>query len=230
MTDEINDEYEIIILWNIENYHLSWQQNIEGLHSPIFTATTMESTKWRLVLNPSEEDYEDHIGFYLYREDDVAGPKSINITYIFEILGSDGSVLSKEKIDKHAFVKESNFGFPTFIERNRVLQLEKDRFLPLNTLTVRCRMRRCENKSQERVQMYAKTVIDFEKMSFIWAIDKFSCLKNDQKVPFEMKSTSKEILMSFDLFLREGQHSDDLIFIDVQCFKKTVNISSLKFL
>ncbi|GFR00811.1 hypothetical protein TNCT_401701 [Trichonephila clavata] len=35
-----------------------------------------------------------------------------------------------------------------------------------------------------------------------------------------MKSTSKEVLMSYGLFLREGQHSDDLIFIDIKCFIK----------
>ncbi|GFR08826.1 tdpoz3 [Trichonephila clavata] len=57
-------------------------------------------------------------------------------------------------------------------------------------------------------------------MSFIWAIDKFSCLKIDEKIPFEMKSTSEEVVMSFGLILCEGQHSDDLIFIDIQCFIK----------
>ncbi|GFR00815.1 tdpoz3 [Trichonephila clavata] len=221
MTDEISNEYEFIILWKIENYHCCWQKNEEGLHSSIFTATSMENTKWSLSLYPSDNDKENYIGIYLWREDIEKGPEIITIDYILEILGSDDSVLEERYVAKHAFEKENNsWGLPDIVERTRVLQSEKDRFLPLNTLTVRCRMRRCENKSQERVQMYAKTVIDFEKMSFIWAIDKFSCLKNDQKVPFEMKSTLKEVLMSFGLLLREGQHSDDLIFIDIQCFIK----------
>ncbi|GFU66281.1 kelch-like protein 6 [Trichonephila clavipes] len=81
-------------------------------------------------------------------------------------------------------------------------------------------MCRCKNRSQERLQIYAKTVINVEKMSFIWAIEKFSGLKFDQKILFEMKSLSKEVSMSFGLFLREGQHSDDLIFIDINCFIK----------
>ncbi|GFU61277.1 TD and POZ domain-containing protein 3 [Trichonephila clavipes] len=51
-------------------------------------------------------------------------------------------------------------------------------------------------------------------MAFVWAIEKFSSLKLDQRVPFLMKSAFKEELMTLNLFLCEGQHSDEIIFID----------------
>ncbi|GFY49193.1 TD and POZ domain-containing protein 5 [Trichonephila inaurata madagascariensis] len=137
-----------------------------------------------------------------------------------EILGSNGSVLLKQYAANSAFVKGKIWGWSEFSKRKRVLQLEKDRFLPLNTLTARCRMRRCENRSQERVQMYAKTVINFEKLSFIWSIEKFNSLKLEQKIPFVVKSTSQEVLMTLNLFLCQLQHSDEIIFIDFNCVNK----------
>ncbi|GFU66278.1 kelch-like protein 6 [Trichonephila clavipes] len=221
MAGEISDGYEFILWWNIQNYHYSWHKCLEEFESPIFTTTSMDSTKWHLCLCPLHIENENYIGFYLHREEDDKGPEKIEIEYILEFVGSDGSVLKERYYAKHAFEKERmSWGCKTFALRSAVLQLEKDRFLPLNTLTARCRMRRCENRSQECVQMCAKTVINVEKMSFIWAIEKFSSLKIDQNIPFEMKSLSKEVLMSFGLFLREGQHSDDSIFIDIKCFIK----------
>ncbi|GFY76920.1 TD and POZ domain-containing protein 1 [Trichonephila inaurata madagascariensis] len=137
----------------------------------------MDSTKWRLCLCPSHIENEKYIGFFLHRVEDDKGPEKIEIDFILEIVGSDGCVTKERCYIKQEFVKESSCGCGTFALSTTVLQLEKDGFFSQNTLTVRCRMRRCENRSQECVQMCAKTVINVENMSFIWAIEKFSSLK-----------------------------------------------------
>ncbi|GFU61311.1 TD and POZ domain-containing protein 4 [Trichonephila clavipes] len=193
MVGEIRDEeYEFLLWWSIENYRYCWQKYQEPLFSPIFTTTSMENTKWRLILYPAGLTKQNYIGFFLQREKDEKSSENVEISFALEFLGSDGSILKEMYSAQRTFGKEGNCGLPECVERKRVLQLERDRFLPLNILTVRCRMRRSENRSQECVHMCAKTVINFQKMSSVGAIEKFSSLKLDQRVPFLMKSAFKE--------------------------------------
>ncbi|GFV18969.1 TD and POZ domain-containing protein 3 [Trichonephila clavipes] len=220
MSSEISDEeYEFTMWWNIENYLYCGQKHREELLSPLFTATSMGNTNWCFCLYPAGYYMENYFEHYLQRVQDD-GPKSIEIDYVFEILGSDGSVLEEKHATKHEFPKASIWGLFENLERTRVFQFEKDNFLPLNTLTLRCRMRRCENRSQKRVEMFAKTVINFEKMSFIWDIKNFSSLTRDQRIPFVMNSSSKEVLMKLNLFLCEGRNSNEIIVIDFHSVNK----------
>ncbi|GFQ79619.1 TD and POZ domain-containing protein 3 [Trichonephila clavata] len=201
MASEMSDEeYEFIMWWKIENYRYCWQKCGKEFSSPIFVATSMENTKWRLLLYPAGVDDKRCIGFFLQREEVDEGPDSVEINFVLEFLRSNGSVLVKEYSDKTSFRKSGGLGFPKFVGRTRVMQLEGDPLLPLNILTVRCRVCRCENRGQECVQTYAKTVINFEKISFVWAVEKFSSLKLDQRIPFEMKSTSKEVFMDVCIY------------------------------
>ncbi|GFY42617.1 hypothetical protein TNIN_324991 [Trichonephila inaurata madagascariensis] len=110
----------------------------------------MENTEWYFSLYFAGYDTENYIAYYLYRAEDD-GPVSIEIDYMFEILGSDGSVLEEMHETKHEFPKAYIWGWSENLERTRVFQFEKHHLLPLNTLTVRCRMRRCENRRQERL-------------------------------------------------------------------------------
>ncbi|GFR06501.1 TD and POZ domain-containing protein 3 [Trichonephila clavata] len=180
----------------------------------------MENTKWYLTLFPAGEDMENNIACFLNRVDD--GPESIEIEFVFEILRRDGSVLKKRSLTKQEFKKVASKGCSKFVKRKRVLQFEKDNFLPQNTLTARCRIRRYKNRSQERVQMFAKTVINIEKMSFIWDIKKFSSLKLEQRIPFVMNSSSKKVLMKLNLFLCEERHNNEIIFIYFDSVNKKI--------
>ncbi|GFQ89228.1 TD and POZ domain-containing protein 1 [Trichonephila clavata] len=220
-----DEEYEFIMGWNIENYLYCWHG--EELYSPLFTVTSMENTKWRLSLLLGGDIKKNSIRCYLNREKDD-GPESIEVYYVLEILGSDGSVLEKKKETKKEFSIDDYGDDSLYVERTRVLQFEEKHFFPLSTLTVCCKVRRCENRSQERVQMFAKTVINFEKMSSIWDIKQFGSLELEQRIPFVMKSMSKEELMKLNLFLCEGRHSDEIIFIDLNWMNEKMNISTLK--
>ncbi|GFS59812.1 TD and POZ domain-containing protein 1 [Trichonephila clavipes] len=222
-----DEEYEFIMWWNIENYIYSWHKHRECLDSPLFTATPMENTEWILKLYPAKDDTDNYIGGYLQREDDD-GPESIKIDYVLEILGSDGTVLQKSDSTGQEFLITDSWGCSKMIERRRVFQFEKNNFVPLNTLTVCCRMRRCENRSHERVQMCAKTVINFEKMSCVWNTEKFSTLKLKQRIPFVMNSKSKEVLMTLNLFLCEGRYSDEIISIDFNCVNEKIKYFHFK--
>ncbi|GFU66280.1 TD and POZ domain-containing protein 5 [Trichonephila clavipes] len=108
MAEEISDEFEIILWWNIENYEYCWQKYSEELQSPIFTATLMESTKWNLSLYPAGYENENYICIYLNRQPDE-GPESFEIDYTLEILGKDGSVLKEEYTGKRAFGKKKKW-------------------------------------------------------------------------------------------------------------------------
>ncbi|GFU61283.1 MATH domain-containing protein [Trichonephila clavipes] len=106
MAGEISDEkYEFIIWWKIENYRYCWQKRRERFSSPIFAATTIENTKWHLILYPTGVDDEKWIGFYLNREEVDEGPESVAINYVLEFLKNDGSVLIQRSFTNKAYKK-----------------------------------------------------------------------------------------------------------------------------
>ncbi|GFU46566.1 TD and POZ domain-containing protein 5 [Nephila pilipes] len=211
--------YEYIMEWTIEQYSYCWHKKGEELASPVFTATLMGNTKWKLILYPFGKENGNYVSYFLHREEDE-GPDSIVINYNLEILRMDRSVLKEYYAAKKVFEQNDNWGIDEFEERIKILKLESDRFLPQNTLTVRCRMGRCGNRNTELVHICAKTVINFEKRTFKWIVQNFISLQPHHRIPFSMESTSKEIQMGFSLFLNEEQHSDEIIFLDITCFIK----------
>ncbi|GFY53562.1 hypothetical protein TNIN_394961 [Trichonephila inaurata madagascariensis] len=105
-----DEEYEFIMWWNIENYLYCWQKH-EKFSSPLFTATSMENTKWCLYLFPAgkNNENENYIACYLNRMRNN-GPEKIKVKFVLEILGSDGSVLTEKYSAKCAFDKRICLG------------------------------------------------------------------------------------------------------------------------
>ncbi|GFU04256.1 TD and POZ domain-containing protein 5 [Nephila pilipes] len=220
-------EFEFLMEWSIENYIYCWHKKGEKLTSPAFVSTLMGNTKWKLLLYPSSGENENYIGCFLHREEDE-GPEKIEVYYNFEVLGNDHSILTERKIEKREFKKGVPWGKDELRKWIKVLKIDKESYLPLNILTIRCRMGRCDTKCIDPVQMCAKTVISFEKRSFFWAVEKFNSLHPNRRIPFTMESTSKEILMKFCLFVSEGQNSDEIVFIEISCFLKHFKYFILK--
>ncbi|GFU04246.1 TD and POZ domain-containing protein 3 [Nephila pilipes] len=208
--------HEFLMEWSIENYIYCWHKKGEKLSSPTFSSTLMGNTKWKLHLYPSGNRSVNCIGYFLHREEDE-GPDGIEIHYTLEVLGKDHSVLTERHVSKKKFVKGGDWGFNEYEERIKVLKIVKESYLPLNILTIRCRMGRCDTKCIDPVLMCAKTVISFKKRSFNWAVENFNSLHPNRRIPFTMESASKEILMKFCLFVSKGQYSDE-IFIEISCF------------
>ncbi|GFU04252.1 TD and POZ domain-containing protein 5 [Nephila pilipes] len=144
--------HEFLMEWRIENYIYCWHKKGEKLTSPAFVSTLMGNTKWKLLLYPSGGENENYISCFLHREEDE-GPEKIEVYYNFEVLGKDRSVLKERHVTKREFEKSATRGFDEFEKRIKVLKIDKESYLPLNILTIRCRMGRCDTKCIDPVQM-----------------------------------------------------------------------------
>ncbi|GFW92139.1 speckle-type POZ protein [Trichonephila clavipes] len=211
--------------WSIENNNYFWHNKGKRYLSRKFSATVMENTKWRLTLYPGTEKNESSIVCRLRREEDE-GPENIVLNYYLAVLGKDDSVLKNKYMSKVTFGKKNYSGSPEFVDKK--LELERDMILSLNTLTVFCRIAWNDKRCIESEHICAKTIINIEKISFKWAVQEFNSLKPYQRIPFTLESTSKAILMSFSLFLRKTQPSDERIFIDVTCASRNFDFCIFK--
>ncbi|GFY37239.1 hypothetical protein TNIN_496211 [Trichonephila inaurata madagascariensis] len=210
-----DEEYEYIMEWSIENYNYFWHNKGENLFSPIFAAILMENTKWRLILYPSGDENDRNISYKLYREVDE-GPENIVINYCLEVLGKDSSALKTKCMFKETFTKGLYSNNPECLaEKKQIMESERNIFLPINSLTILCKIARNDKRSIESEHVCAKTVINIEKRSFKWAVQEFKSLLPYRRIPFTVESPSKATLMWFSLFLSETEHFDETILIDV---------------
>ncbi|GFR07479.1 TD and POZ domain-containing protein 5 [Trichonephila clavata] len=218
---------EYIFQWNIENFSYCWQKIKEGIESPLFTAESIDNSKWRLFINPrGSSRCGSYIGYFLRRMRDD-GPEILEIDSALEFLSMDGSVIKRMSVSKQIFKQDDGFGYPEVEKREDVIVKDRDCFLPFDTLSVRCRIRRSRTNPVETAELFARTIISVEKRCFVWNIENFSALEFDQKTPYVIRSTTGDVLMTLNLFLSGGQSSDDIIIINITSPRQKVKYFSL---
>ncbi|GBN98769.1 TD and POZ domain-containing protein 1 [Araneus ventricosus] len=210
---EISEKNCYSVTWAINNFSYCWQKKDEAIVSPIFSIFTPEETKWKLLLFPHGTKNGNEISFFLYREQDCNGAENIEIEYTVEILNADGSILKKGET-KHTFCKNSRWGYSMLLNRNSELMEGRVKYFPQDTLTMRCRIKRLDEKSVAFRQIFARTCINVERRSLLWTIQEFSTLTIDQKKCLVIKSASDKELIKIDLFLTGGQ-----------CFEEKINLN-----
>ncbi|GFY51590.1 TD and POZ domain-containing protein 3 [Trichonephila inaurata madagascariensis] len=207
----------VAFYWNIENFSYCWQMVGVNLYSPEFTVDSMEDSEWRLCLAPRGHLDSNCIGFFLERMP-RRGPESIEVEFDLAFLARDGSVIELKQIEKSRFLSsgyDSYKGHYEFANREDVLKIRKEAFLPQDTLRALCKIWRQDKKVMESTQIFARTIINVERRSFAWNIEKFSTLKPDQKTTFVMRSISKEVLMTFGFSLNCEQCGEDKIIVSI---------------
>ncbi|GFT35069.1 TD and POZ domain-containing protein 3 [Trichonephila clavipes] len=125
----------------------------------------------------------DSISFYLRREEDSKGPTDITIFFELSFLAADGSVIMPSEILEDFFDRGKSGGSPKILEK-KLLDTERQKFLPHDILTVRCRMWKNFGQMIEERQCFARTRIGVERRSFVWTIPK----PNFNKYSFNIKS------------------------------------------
>ncbi|GFX18703.1 TD and POZ domain-containing protein 5 [Trichonephila clavipes] len=211
----VGENCEYIFQWNIENFSYCWQKIKEGIESPLFTAESIDNSKWRLFINPrGSSRCGSYIGYFLRRMRDE-GPESLEIDSALEFLSLDGTVIKRMSVIKQTFKKDDGFGYPEVEKREDVVVKDRDCFLPFDALSVRCRIKRSRTNPVETAELFARTIISVEKRCFVWSVENFSTLEFDQKTPYVIRSTAGDVLMTLNLFLSGGQSCDDIIIINI---------------
>ncbi|GFU42074.1 hypothetical protein NPIL_351651 [Nephila pilipes] len=161
---------------------------------------------------------------YLQRLQNKSGPNSIAIHYDLSFVVED-SVLQPSVTLEDIFEKGQNKGKSEFLKRENVFD---SNLLSKDNLTVICRIweikrrnkwrkigRETETKEKnERISLFARTILKAEKRYLVWIIEKFSSFQLSERNTLVVLSSSDEKLMTLEFFLTEDC-CDELITICV---------------
>ncbi|GFQ89257.1 tdpoz3 [Trichonephila clavata] len=222
MNTNENVNYDYIFNWEIENFTFCWQKETEGIYSPLFSAESIENSKWKLRLNPKGID-GNFISCYLKRAPTDGRPPFIAVYFDLIFRNVNGSILKEVYNIKHSFPLELGLGSHEFMERKNLI-------LPRGILIVSCRLSRSCEKATYVVEQFAKTVIKVDHKLFDWSIAKFTNMKLDEKKSLSIKLTSAEDLLSLDLFISTGEYSEEIILVSISSSLKRIRFVIVKLI
>ncbi|GIY39908.1 TD and POZ domain-containing protein 5 [Caerostris extrusa] len=185
-----------------------------------------KDTKWKLRIYPRGCKEENFIALFLCGDEDVECPEDIALNYKLEIVSQNKIVKSGNNIFKK---KEIIWGFLEFIKREDVIINRRSEILPQDALTIRCTIRRNDDKDIEAGQFSALTDIKVTRRSFVWEIRDFSNLKTNKQMSVVVRSPSKEASIILKLFLFEVKYLEEVINIHICSSCEAINCLTLTF-
>ncbi|CAL1289765.1 unnamed protein product [Larinioides sclopetarius] len=162
------------------------------VRSPTFTIESMDKTRWGLNIWPKQYTNGIHMEYYLAREEADSGPEFLRVAFELSFLDSDGVQLVK-KSREVSFSRDTFKGFSEFVKQAEVYTHRRLEYLPDDTLTACCRMRRIVGPTQKPVICSATSVIGVKKSSFDWNIENFSIIRPGRKRSIEKNNPSLKI-------------------------------------
>ncbi|KAF8771099.1 Speckle-type POZ protein-like B like protein [Argiope bruennichi] len=195
----LNSSTQFTFIWLIENYR---QPPFLKLQSPTFTVDSIEKTKWCLVLHVNQHC----VLCYIKRQMDRSALKSMGLDFELAILTADGTLVNGQRniifhINPHSKIIK--------LIENSVLCERKAEFLPNNTLTIRCQIRR-RDIGIVRDLCFARTQLRDEGLSFIWAVENFSLLLLGHKINYTLQHCG--FTLNLILYLEQD---DDMLHIEI---------------
>ncbi|CAL1275156.1 unnamed protein product [Larinioides sclopetarius] len=210
--------------WKIENLSYCWLKKEECIQSPVFTADSLNGTKWSIRLFPKGLKNDNSVTVFLKREKDYCGPNAIQVKYQITFLDKNGSVLEYKPIWENHFKRECSVFF-CVCERE---ENERNFLLPKDTLTVQCKIWKEEEKPTELDVLSARTIFKVHRRSFVWRIDNFSTLKPGRRSKFVLIDKFTDGLINFHLVLNEGLGSEKKLDIDIRSLDDFIQFISFK--
>lgn len=205
-------------LWKIENFSCAWHRKGENIESPTFVVSDLEMTSWRLILYPKEDSNDNYISYYLKRQENSKGSKFLEINYELSFLAEDDTLLQPSIASTATFTKGQWKGTRKFKTRDEVFN---SKCLPQDILIAYCRIWISNKKCMGNVKMFANTIINVDKLSFVWSIENFCKMDTSQKNSYAIISAYGENMVTLELFLT-GDCSDELINICIKSYNPMV--------
>nr|GBO18078.1 hypothetical protein AVEN_249560-1 [Araneus ventricosus] len=193
-------------IWALENYS---ELPYFSLTSPWFSGEILENTRWHLWLQ-DEENVNLPVACYIFRGSDEETKGNIDVNFELAILGGDGLPLVTKRGEK-CFEEFSQSEWLELIDKNYILE-QKERFLPNDTLTLRCQLRVKKSSISGRDICFARTVLGVEKTEFFWTNKEFSQMQPGQKRSLLVQPLQKGApTVKLTLYLEPTEDEEDVI-------------------
>ncbi|GBM90209.1 hypothetical protein AVEN_82203-1 [Araneus ventricosus] len=217
MITEIDDDRDsacFTFIWAIENYGILHGIFYGILYSPSFSVGFLENTRWTLSL--VEEGMNTPIGCQIDRYDRRGRfdgrEEYIHVNFDLAILGAEGMPLVTKSGEKsfHGLISSSEW--LDLIDKI-ALHEQKEKFLPNDTFTLRCRLW-MKNSSISRSDIcFARTVLGVENREFFWTNKEFSQLQPGQRRSLLVQPLQKGVpTMELTLYLKQTSGEDSVVF------------------
>ncbi|GFR32536.1 speckle-type POZ protein [Trichonephila clavata] len=207
------ERHGFTFLWRIKNFSFCNQLKDKYLESPKYIVHSLGNSEWYLRLYPRGRIFDCYIPCFLRRSDSADGPENIAVDYNLSIISVDDSSKFRQEINEHSFNKGSGFGFPDFLKRD-VIFSNPATYLPKDTLTVRCQMRKHRAEFATFTTCNATTRIAVESRYFTWSIKDFTSRNWSHKLKVPVMTASK-MLSDLNLYFFTTA-SDDYLQITIE--------------
>ncbi|GIY35227.1 speckle-type POZ protein B [Caerostris darwini] len=115
-----------------------------------------------------------------------------------------------------SFEKGIECGTSIFIARSKVLIQNKQAYLPQDTLTICCRMWMTDEGICDEGQIFARTRIQFENISFVHKIEGFDELEKDQEETVDIESSlGEKLFVSIGIFEINDPCCEEKIVVEI---------------
>ncbi|GBM97270.1 BTB/POZ domain-containing protein At1g21780 [Araneus ventricosus] len=192
--------------WTINNIY---KQSVFYLDSPVFVADSIDKTKWRLGLHVAgwHRSTTGHLTCVLQREKDENGLGSIYIDFQISIVDETGAILRSVREERYRFgMNLACAGDTSYRVVKNLIQIKTfvenfEKYLPNNTLTIRCRMWKFGCTISRTDLCFARTILDIEKRCFVWSIEQVFFISPGQNrtihvPPYNKGSSSLHLSLS----------------------------------
>ncbi|GFQ71638.1 speckle-type POZ protein-like B [Trichonephila clavata] len=217
-TPNYDNESTCTFLWKIENFNYLWLKRSQYIESPVFVVDELENSQWVMLLYPRGNVFAECINFSLQRKNDGSSEEDIDVSFELAFFLENGKILWSSRQQKHGFSKGEIYECLDAISQNEVFVRDKSVYLPLNTLTARCKIWRCDGKVGVDKYFLAETRVAVQRRSFQWKLKNFDTIGCYETEHLVIRSITNEILMKFELYLSGGQLGKEVINIDIHVF------------
>ncbi|GIX73029.1 speckle-type POZ protein-like B [Caerostris extrusa] len=213
-------------LWKIENYSFGW--NTENkIRSPTFSIRPFTNFNFCMFLY-NKENYNEKKAMCCSLIFSSGNESSKKLEYSLSFLNANG--FPEESLDTSSDFSENRCGNRLYVSLDELFIRRRKAFLPRDTLTLRCHVKRINSEVPAFIRSTALTRIGVERNLFTWNLSDFSSLRKGQKREIAVKSLGGKFSpLTLKLSIVGGPISEERIQIAVhRAASSAVNFYKLK--
>ncbi|GIX92624.1 speckle-type POZ protein B [Caerostris extrusa] len=213
MTDSGETEKSgAFFLWKIENYSFGW--NTAGyIDSPKFSIRPYTNFIFCICLY-NKENYNEKKKSICCSLTFYSGNESIKkLDYLLSFLNANG--LPEESLDTSGDFSRDCNGNRFYVALDELFIRRRNAFLPQDTLTIQCHVKRINSEVPAFIRSTARTQIGVERNLFTWNLSDFSSLRKREEREIAVESSGGKFSpLTLKLSIVVGPISEERIQIE----------------
>ncbi|GIX82419.1 protein roadkill [Caerostris darwini] len=213
MTDSGETEKSgAFFLWKIENYSFGWNTELE-ITSPSFSIRPYTKFNFYMHLY-NKENYNEKKSICCSLIHYSGNETSKTLDYSLSFLNANG--FPEESLDTSCDFSQTDCGNRLYVSLDELFIRRRNAFLPQDTLTIWCHVKRINSAVPAFIRSTARTRIGVERNLFTWNLSDFSTLRKGDERAIVVESMEGQFSpLTLKLSIVGGPISEERIQIEV---------------